>query len=197
MRRTRPGSSFSNIGRLNDIDLRDFGTGLDFLGTDLYPGLRDEFMKVGLGYAQAMQLDSFRGWAGNFIVPELQLGAGAHPAFAIPAPEPGELGRFAFSSVARGADGLIWFRWTSARYGAEAYWIGALDHDRVPRRRYAELKQTISELKAVRDEVLGRASISTSRFSAPTGPTRSRRPPSRLVFRASPSWPCRFIITAI
>jgi len=146
---------FHNIGRLNDIDLRDFGTGLDFLGNDLYPGLRDEFMKVGLGYAQAMQLDSFRGWAGNFIVPELQLGAGAHPAFAIPAPEPGELGRFAFSSVARGADGLIWFRWTSARYGAEAYWMGALDHDRVPRRRYAELKQTISELKAVRDEVLG------------------------------------------
>lgn len=156
LRETNPGwFVFHNIGRLNDIDLRDFGSGLDFLGTDLYPGLRDEFMKMGLGYAQAMQLDSFRGWAGNFIVPELQLGAGAHPVFAIPALEPGELNRFAFSSVARGADGLIWFRWTSARYGAEAYWMGALDHDRVPRRRYAELTQTISELKAVRDEVIG------------------------------------------
>lgn len=146
---------FHNIGRLNDTNLREFGSDLDFLGTDLYPGLRDEFMKIGLGYAQAMQLDSFRGWAGNFIIPELQLGGGAHPGLAIPAIEPGELKRFAFSSVARGADGILWFRWTSARYGAEAYWMGALDHDRVPRRRFAELKETIAELKAVRGDVLG------------------------------------------
>ena len=145
---------FHNIGRLNDTDLRALGSDLDFLGTDLYPGLRDEFMKAGLGYAQAMQLDSFRGWGGNFIVPELQLGAGAHPTLAIPAPEPGELKRFAFSSVARGADGILWFRWTSARFGAEAYWMGALDHDRVPRRRFAELKETIAELKAIRGDVL-------------------------------------------
>ncbi|HEV2597879.1 beta-galactosidase [Sphingopyxis sp.] len=146
---------FHNIGRLNDTDLRDFGADLDFLGTDVYPGLRDEYLKAGLGYSQAMQLDSFRGWSGNFIIPELQLGSGAHPGFAIPAPEPGELRRFAFSSVARGADGILWFRWTSARYGAEAYWMGALDHDRVPRRRYAELKETIADLKAVRGDILG------------------------------------------
>jgi len=146
---------FHNVGRLNDIDLRDFGRDLDFLGTDLYPGLRDEFMKAGLGYGQAMQLDVFRGWGGNFIVPEMQLGSGAHPDFAIPALEPGELRRFAMSAIARGADGLLWFRWTSARYGAEAYWMGALDHDRVPRRRYQELKDTIAEIKAIRGEVLG------------------------------------------
>ena len=156
LRATNPGwFIFHNIGRLNDTDLRDLGSDLDFLATDLYPGLRDEFMKAGLGYAQALQLDSFRGWGGNFIIPELQLGAGAHPSLAIPAPEPGELKRFAFSSVARGADGILWFRWTSARFGAEAYWMGVLDHDRVPRRRFAELKDTIAELKAVRDDVLG------------------------------------------
>ncbi len=146
---------FHNIGRLNDTDLRSFGSDLDFLGTDLYPGLRDEFMKAGLGYAQAMQLDHFRGWSGNFIVPELQLGSGAHPGFAIPNLEPGEIKRFAFSSVARGADGIVWFRWTSARYGAEAYWMGVLDHDRVPRRRFAEIKETVASLKAVRADILG------------------------------------------
>lgn len=146
---------FHNIGRLNDTDLRDFGRDLDFLGTDLYPMLRDEFLKIGLGYAQAMQLDAFRGWSGNFIVPELQLGGGAHPNFATPVPEPGELKRFAMSSVARGCDGILWFRWTSARFGAEAYWMGALDHDRVPRRRFTELAETITELKALRSEILG------------------------------------------
>ena len=146
---------FHNIGRLNDTDLRDFAIDLDFLGMDLYPGIRDEFIKAGLGYAQAMQIDSFRGWGGNFIVPEMQLGSGAHPGFAIPTPEPGELKRFAFSAVSRGADGILWFRWTSARYGAEAYWLGALDHDRIPRRRFFELQETISELKSARNSILG------------------------------------------
>jgi len=156
LREVQPGRFiFHNIGRHNDMDLRDFGRDLDCVGTDLYPGLRDEFIKIGLGYAQAMQLDAFRGWCGNFVIPELQLGGGAHPMFAMPAPEPGELRRFAFSSVARGADGILWFRWTSARYGAEAYWMGALDHDRMPRRRFAELKETIADLKTHRDDILG------------------------------------------
>lgn len=146
---------FHNIGRLNDTDLREFGSDLDFVGTDLYPVLRDEFIRIGMGYTQAMQLDMFRGWCGNFVVPEIQLGAGAHPTFAIPAPEPGELKRFAWSAVARGADGIVWFRWTTARYGAENYWMGVLDHDRVPRRRFQELKETVAELKAVRSDVLG------------------------------------------
>lgn len=146
---------FHNIGRLNDTDLRQFSLDLDFLGTDLYPGLRDEYMMAGLGYAQAMQLDSFRGWGGNFIVPEMQVGGGAHPGFAIPNPEPGELKRFAYSAVARGADGIFWFRWTSARYGAEAYWAGVIDHDRIPRRRFAELKDTITSLKMLEPDLIG------------------------------------------
>ena len=146
---------FHNIGRLNDTDLRDFGSDLDFLGTDLYPSLRDEIMKVGLGYSQAMQLDAFRGWSGNFLIPELQQGGGAHPGLSTPVPEPGELKRFTMSSVARGADGIIYFRWTTARFGAEAYWMGVLDHDRVPRRRLTELKGAIAELKASREEILG------------------------------------------
>lgn len=146
---------FHNIGRLNDIDLRDFGSDTDFMGVDLYPLLRDEITKCGLGYTQAMQLDAFRGWCGNFIVPELQQGGGAHPSLATSVPEPGELERFAWSSVARGADGLLWFRWTTARHGAEAYWMGVLDHDRVPRRRYRELSGTIAGLKDWREQVLG------------------------------------------
>lgn len=146
---------FHNIGRLNDTNLRDFGTDLDFLGSDVYPALRDEFIKIDQGYTHAMQLDAFRAWAGNFVVPEMQLGGGAHPNFAIAAPEPGELKRFAMSTVARGADGILWFRWTTARFGAEAYWMGAVDHDRVPRRRFAEIRETIAELKSLRSDVLG------------------------------------------
>lgn len=146
---------FHNVGRLNDTDLHAFGNDLSFLGVDVYPGLRDEIFKFDLGYAQAMHLDMFRGWTGNFIIPEMQLGGGAHPGMAIPALEPGELRRFAMSAVARGADGILWFRWTTARFGAEMYWMGALDHDRVPRRRLSELTAAIAELKAMRADVLG------------------------------------------
>jgi beta-galactosidase len=156
LREVNPGwFLFHNIGRANDTDLRAFGGDVDFMGVDLYPLLRDEITRIGLGYTQAMQLDAFRGWCGNFIVPELQQGGGAHPTLATSVPEPGELKRYTWSSVARGADGIIWFRWTSARSGAEAYWMGVLDHDRVPRRRYRELKETVSELKGWRDEILG------------------------------------------
>jgi beta-galactosidase len=146
---------FHNIGRHNDIDLRDFGADVDVMGVDLYPLLRDEVTRAGLGYTQAVQLDAFRGWCGNFIVPELQQGGGAHPKIATAVPEPGELKRFTWSSVSRGADGIIWFRWTTSRFGAEAYWMGVLDHDRVPRRRFQELKETIAELKVRREQILG------------------------------------------
>ena len=36
---------------------------------------------------------------------------------------------------------LLFFRWRTARFGAEMYWYGLLDHDDVPRRRYAEAAQ--------------------------------------------------------
>lgn len=146
---------FHNVGRINDTDVRELGRDTDFMGTDLYPLLRDEIMKAGLGYSQALQLDLFRGWGGNFVIPELQQGGGALPGLATATPEPGELKRFTMSSVARGADGIIWFRWTTARFGAEGSWMGVLDHDRVPRRRFSELSETIAELKASRDDVLG------------------------------------------
>jgi beta-galactosidase len=146
---------FHNIGRLNDTNLRDFAKDVDFMGVDVYPHLIEEFAKLGLGFAQAMQIDAFRGWAGNFIVPEQQTGFGGQPGFASASPEPGELRRMTFSSIARGADGIIFFRWRTARFGAEAYWMGILDHDGIKRRRFYELKETIAEIKSVRDEILG------------------------------------------
>jgi beta-galactosidase len=62
------------------------------------------------------------------------------------APRPGELRLWAYQSLAHGADGIVFFRWDTARYGAEQYWHGLLDHDRQPSRRYAEIKQMGAEL---------------------------------------------------
>ena len=148
---------FHNLGALTDIDFRgDFGTDLDFIGFDIYPMLYDEFRRGG-GHAatQAAYLDMCRAWTGNFIVPEQASGFGSQPGFSTLNPEPGEMRRMAMTSVARGADGVMFFRWRPAHFGAEIYWMGVIDHDDVPRRRYAEAKQFFGEMNRLKSEILG------------------------------------------
>ncbi len=148
---------FHNLGRLVDIDFRgEFGQDLDFLGFDIYPMLYDEMQRGGGHPAtQALHLDVCRGFTGNFIVPEQASGLGSQPTFSTMTPEPGEMRRMAMSSVARGADGLMFFRWRPAHFGAEIYWMGILDHDDVPRRRYEEAARFASDIARIKGELLG------------------------------------------
>lgn len=148
---------FHNLGNLTDIDFRgQFGQDLDFIGFDIYPMLYDEFRRTG-GHAatQALQMDLCRSYSGNFIVPEQASGLGSQPAFTTMTPEPGEMRRMALSSVARGADGLMFFRWRPAHFGAEIYWMGILDHDDVPRRRYEEARHFASDINKIKSKLLG------------------------------------------
>lgn len=148
---------FHNLGNLTDIDFRgQFGQDLDFIGFDIYPMLYDEFRRTG-GHAatQALQMDLCRSYSGNFIVPEQASGLGSQPAFTTMTPEPGEMRRMALSSVARGADGLMFFRWRPAHYGAEIYWMGLIDHDDVPRRRYDEARHFASDIQKIKGKLLG------------------------------------------
>ena len=148
---------FHNLGALDDIDFRgQFSEDLDFLGFDIYPMLYDELQRIG-GHAeaQAVHLDICRGFTGNFIVPEQQSGFGAQPVFSTMTPEPGEMRRMAYSSVARGADGVMFFRWRPAHFGQEINWMGIIDHDDVPRRRYDEATQFATEVTAIAPKILG------------------------------------------
>ncbi len=148
---------FHNLGGLRDIDFRgQFTTDLDFVGYDIYPMLYDEFQRIGNhAKVQALHLDICRGFSGNYIVPEQQSGFGSQPGFCTLTPEPGEMRRMAMSSVARGADGLMFFRWRPAHFGAEIYWMGIIDHDDVPRHRYEEAKRFAIEMKTLKDKILG------------------------------------------
>ncbi|TIX41126.1 MAG: beta-galactosidase, partial [Mesorhizobium sp.] len=148
---------FHNLGGLRDIEFRgQFSTDLDFVGYDIYPFLYDEFFRLGNhAKIQALHLDICRGFSGNYIVPEQQSGFGAQPGFCTLTPEPGEMRRMAMSSVARGADGIMFFRWRPAHFGAEIYWMGIIDHDDVARRRYDEARQFATEMTALKDKILG------------------------------------------
>ncbi|MBT9383740.1 beta-galactosidase [Pseudooceanicola sp. CBS1P-1] len=148
---------FHNLGQLEDIDFRGtFSTDLDFLGFDIYPMLYDEMRRHGgHAHSQALHLDICRGFTGNFIVPEQASGLGSQPLFSTMTPEPGEMRRMALSSVARGADGLMFFRWRPAHFGAEIYWMGLIDHDDQPRRRYAEACHFARDMAALKDALPG------------------------------------------
>lgn len=68
---------------------------------------------------------------------------------------PGEIRRMTYQNVAHGADGQLWFRWRTSRYGTEQYWHGLLGHDGVPARRYREAGATAGELHQLFKEIEG------------------------------------------
>jgi beta-galactosidase len=90
----------------------------------------------------------------NFWVMEQQAGPGGWEILSV-TPRPGELRLWAYQSIAHGADGIIFFRWRTARFGTEQYWHGLLDHDGTPSRRYEEIKQMGAEIKVIGKEILG------------------------------------------
>jgi beta-galactosidase len=153
-RTAAPAWFITHNGLFRNIDYRGQFTGdLDFLGYDVYPFFNHNAATRPL--TQAFGLDMARAWSGNFMVPEQQSGPGGQSDYFHDTPEPGEMRRMAYTSIARGADGLMFFRWRTARFGAEEYWCGVLDHDSVPRRRYQEAAQLGAELKRVGPALLG------------------------------------------
>ncbi len=153
-RAAQPGWFITHNGLFRHIDYRgQFTRDLDFLSYDVYPFFDPHAATRPL--TQAFALDEARAWSGNFFVPEQQSGPGGQSDYFHDTPEPGEMRRMAYTSIARGADGLMFFRWRTARFGAEEYWCGVLDHDNVPRRRYQEAARLGEELKRVGPAVLG------------------------------------------
>lgn len=154
LREVNPRWFITHNGTFRNVDYRgEFGRDLDLLGYDCYPMFHGT--AASRPADQAFCLDAVRGWTGNFIVPEQQSGPGGQQTYFHDHPEPGELRKFTYTSIARGADSLLYFRWRTCRFGAEEYWCGILDHDDVPRRRYAEVSQVGAELKRIGPELMG------------------------------------------
>ena len=154
LREAQPRWWITHNGLFRLVDYRgQFGRDLDVLGYDVYPMFTWDPRERGAN--QAWALDAARAWTGNFIIPEHQSGPGGQTDYFHDNPEPGELRRMLYTSLAHGADGILLFRWRSARFGAEEYWTGILDHDNVPRRRYDEVAQVGAELARVGPALLG------------------------------------------
>lgn len=154
LRATNPRWWVSHNGCFKFIDYASaFGEQLDFLGYDVYPSFdRDTANRR---FSHAFNLDYVRSYRGNFFIFEHQSGPGGQADYLLDTPEPGEMRRMVWTSIARGADGMLLFRERTCRFGAEEYWCGVIDHDNVPRRRYHEAAQIGRELERIGPQLLG------------------------------------------
>jgi len=139
------------MGAFPEIDYYQLARRIDFPVWDNYP---DAFAD-GLHPSYAHEIT--RSFRGKFWVMEEKSGPWGDATSGLlgEQPEPGEIRRWAWQSVANGADGVVYFRWRACLTGAEQYWHGILDHDGVPRRRYGEVRKTAEEFAKAAPEIEG------------------------------------------
>jgi beta-galactosidase len=153
LRAANPNWWITHNGIFQHIDLWRFAEDLDFLSVDVYPGFAPQ-QPAGSLWA-SRKLEECRAASGSFTVPEQQGGPGGQRPYIHEILQPGQMRLWSWQSVARGADGILHFRWRTARFGAETYWHGILDHDNIPRRRYEEFAQKGRELARLGPTLLG------------------------------------------
>lgn len=143
--------------KFDQINYFDLAAPLDFVAWDNYPRLAWTMVPEVDVAAVALGHDTMRGLKGQgFWVMEAQSGSGGWEDVSV-APRPGEIRLWAWQAVAHGADGIIFFRWRTARHGAEQYWHGVLDHHGEPGRRYEEVRRMGAEIARLGADILATA----------------------------------------
>ncbi len=132
------------MGSYSEMNYYKLAEDLDVVALDSYPNLKR--VPAERAFRIAANLDMTRGYKRqNFWVMEHQSGAPGGGTMA-PTPRPGELRRWTYQSVARGADAILYFRWRTVTFALEQYWHGILQHHGQPGRLYEEVKQVGAEL---------------------------------------------------
>jgi beta-galactosidase len=141
--------------RYDEVDYFDLARALDVVAWDNYPRTAWNRQRDVDPAALALGHDTMRGLKGqNFWVMEQQSGSGGWQEAGV-APRPGEMRLWTYQAIAHGADAIVYFRWRTARFGAEQYWHGILDHHGLPRRHYRELQAIGAELKRCGERIVG------------------------------------------
>jgi beta-galactosidase len=149
IRRYRPRDFVTQNGVFKNIDYYKLSRNLDLHSSANYPLFQDNPQ-----YSTGASLTLHRSITGRFMIMEQQTGPGGQ-TYLLRSPQPGQMRLWTFQSIAHGADGIVHFRWRTARRGIEEYWSGVLDHDNVPRARFQEFKQEGIEINKIGQEILG------------------------------------------
>ena len=141
------------MGRFSQIDYNNVAKFTDFSAWDNYPDAQADFLET--AYAHEIT----RSFRSRFWVMEQKSGPTGDSVAGLlgEQPDPGDIRRWTWQAIANGAEGISFFRWRACLTGAEQYWHGILDHDGVPRRRYAEVRKTGKEWRKASGELKGAA----------------------------------------
>jgi beta-galactosidase len=154
IRRAQPAAFITTNGVFKGIDYYQFARDLDLYSYDSYPTF-----SAAPQYGNGASYTATRGFNGRWMIMEQQTGPGGQ-TYLLRSPRPGEMNLWAWQAIAHGADGMLHFRWRTARRGAEEYWYGVLDHDNIPRARYDEFKKEGAEINKVGKAILGSQVVS-------------------------------------
>lgn len=154
IRRYRPNDFITQNGAFKNINLYKHDRNLDLQSLANYPLFSDNPQ-----YGTGASLTLNRGFSERMMIMEQQTGP-AGQTYMLRSPRPGEMRLWTFQSIAHGADGIIHFRWRTARRGIEEYWTGVLDQDDVPRARFQDFKREGAEINKIKSEILDSKLIS-------------------------------------
>jgi beta-galactosidase len=161
----------NNVGApLDTLDMRELYRDMDFVSHDNYPEFMQMFFPANMppesvAFMTAMGHDSMRCAKGKpFLIMEEQSGK-AGQSFFTPQPHPGQLRLWAFQAVAHGAMGVNYFRWDTAKFGAEEYWHGMLNHDRSKSPGFDEMVETVKAMKSLGRQALESDYVAESALS--------------------------------
>jgi beta-galactosidase len=129
-----------------DVNHYEVSRCLSIAGTDIYHPTQDELTGAEIAFCG----DSIRSLKqDNYLVLECQA-----QAFKYWTPYPGQLRLHAYSHLASGADGLMYWNWHSIHNGYETYWKGLLSHDLSTNPTYVEACRFGAEWKQVSGELI-------------------------------------------
>lgn len=113
-----------------DINHAEASAVVSMAGTDIYHPTQDELTgaEIAFGGDEIRCLKQ-----NNYLVLETQA-----QGFKNWTPYPGQLRLHAYSHLAAGANGLLYWNWHSIHNGYEAYWMGLLGHDLEENETYRE-----------------------------------------------------------
>lgn len=141
---------FPGGGLDKSVDYSEVSNHIDKVAYNNYPVWGRQMTPI-LPHEIAFSLDYIRGLKGqNFWITEAIMGAQGHDVTGY-LPRPKQAQMWSYQSVARGGDGLMYFRYRGATKGAEQYCYGVIDADNVPRRKYYEVKEFFENIKNYAD----------------------------------------------
>lgn len=140
------------MGHFSDIDYYKLGEPLDIVSWDNYPDNQwgnSEYEYVSMAH------ELMRGVKDkNFWVMEEQAGPCGWDKFG-GTPRPGQLRLWTYQAIAHGCEGMVYFRFRSALFGMEQYWLGLVDNDGTKGRRFYEVSNTGKEIQKLSDIFVG------------------------------------------